>query len=125
MGFNPSRADPDMWTKESPHHNGHDCIATFVDDLIVVAKEPLQYLEVLANKLKLRDITDCPKFFLGNDWINNQDKTRMSDERCVQECIRKFEEENGSARKESVPAPTKSHPLSYSEHETSPLLYPY
>ena len=41
MEFDPSRADPDLWTRAHPRNNGCDCIATFVDDLIVVAKVPL------------------------------------------------------------------------------------
>ena len=94
MGFDPSRADLDLWIRAPLHHNGYDYMATFVNDLIVVAKEPLQCLEVLDSKFKLRNITDSPKFFPGTNWINNQDKTRISNEGHIQEHIRKFEEEN-------------------------------
>lgn len=39
MGLNSSRSDPNLWIRASHHHIGCDCIANFVDDLIVVAKE--------------------------------------------------------------------------------------
>ena len=38
-GFVPSRADPDLWIKKSA--TGYDYIATHINDLIVVAEEPL------------------------------------------------------------------------------------
>ena len=63
MGFFPSRDNPDHWMKKSKNHAGCDHAATFVDDLIVVAAEPLQHLEILAKKFNLRNTTDKPVFF--------------------------------------------------------------
>ena len=64
--------------KPSSTHSGYDHIGTFVDDLIVVAKQPLLNLEILASKLNLRNITDSPKFFLGADWNNMNANSRIS-----------------------------------------------
>ena len=76
MRFSLSRADPDLWMKSSSHHAGFDFIGTFLDDLIAVATEPLQCLEVLASKFNIRNVSDCPDFFLSSNWTNDNDKTR-------------------------------------------------
>ena len=102
---------------------GNDHIRAFVDDLIVVAKEPLQHLEVLASKFKLRNVADSPEFFLGSNWTNENNKMMVSTEACIKECIRRFEEEHGTIRLESVPAPAKSHSLNHSKSDNSPLLH--
>lgn len=53
--------------KKLENHIQYDYITTFVDDLIVVAPEPLQYLNTLATKFNLRNATDKPDFFLGSN----------------------------------------------------------
>ena len=50
MGLDSSRVDPDAQIRSSLYHVECDHIATFADNLIVVAKEPFQYLKVLAYK---------------------------------------------------------------------------
>jgi hypothetical protein len=41
MGFQSSRADQDLWWRKSPHYKGYDYLATQVDDVICVGKDPL------------------------------------------------------------------------------------
>ena len=103
---------------------GTFCIDTFVDNLIVVSKELLLHLEVLATKFKLSNMHDSLTFFLGSNWKNDDQNTRVSNEAHMRECIRKFEEEHEDTRMESVPAPTKSHPPNHAEADDSPLLDP-
>ena len=67
MGFTPTHADPDLWMKASSDHSGYDHVCAFVDDLIVVKKQPLPHLEMLASKFNLRKITDSSNFFLNAD----------------------------------------------------------
>ena len=43
MGFELSRHDPDIWMKEAAP--GYDYIGTHVNDMMVVAKEPKQYMD--------------------------------------------------------------------------------
>ena len=60
LGFTPSRADPDLWIKESKH--GYDMIATHVDDLIVVAKNPEEYISLIKQEYALRNIKADPLY---------------------------------------------------------------
>ena len=121
-GFFPSRANPGLWTKKSKNHTGCDCIVTFVGDLIVVAAEPLQCLEMLAKKLNLRSAADEPDFFFGPNWINSSNNARESSKKRAKEHARKFELECGLTRLENVLVPTKPSPLRHPEVDQSPLL---
>lgn len=56
IGFHPSRANPNLLIKASNDYNGYDYIATWVDDLIVVAKKPEQYIALIEQQFVLRNI---------------------------------------------------------------------
>ena len=90
MGFTPTRADPDLWIKPSSAHSSYDYIGTFVNDLIIVAQQPLTYLETLVSRFNLRNITDLPKFFLSTNWTNMSDNSRISNKTCIKEYMRKY-----------------------------------
>ena len=59
LGFVPSRADPDLWLKETEYD--YDYIATHVDDLIVVSKNPQEYISIIEQEFALRNIELDPK----------------------------------------------------------------
>ena len=45
LGFNPSKAEPEIFMRKNG--DAWECVATWVDDLCLVMKEPKQFLEVL------------------------------------------------------------------------------
>ena len=47
MGFYTTRADPDLRVKKSSYYYGYDYLLSFVEDLIVVSKNQLAYLDEL------------------------------------------------------------------------------
>eukprot|EP00957_Ditylum_brightwellii_P152967 11643490-Ditylum_brightwellii.AAC.1 len=67
MGFEPSRADQDLWIKKSKHYEGYDYIATHVDVIIIVAKNPIKYMSYIEQHFQVRDVTDSPQYYLGNN----------------------------------------------------------
>ena len=67
-GFVPSRADPDLWIKKSTI--GYDYIAAHVDDLIVVAEEPQEYIALIEQEFALRNIESEPSYYLGTSLKN-------------------------------------------------------
>ena len=40
MGFQPSKADPDIWMKPTDDGQAYEYIAVYVDDLCVASKDP-------------------------------------------------------------------------------------
>ena len=63
MGFTSTRIDPNLLMKPLSTHLEYDYISTSVDNFIIVTKQHLLYLEMLASKFNPRNITDSPKFF--------------------------------------------------------------
>ena len=64
MGFKPTRADPDLWIKLSVNNKKYEYIATYVDDIIIVAEEPSKYLDIIKKKFPIRNIKELPEYNL-------------------------------------------------------------
>ncbi len=47
LGFTPTRFDPNVWIKRRNDGKGYDYISTFVDDFLILAKEPKNYMDQL------------------------------------------------------------------------------
>ena len=118
LGFTPSRADPDLWVKES--EQGYDYIATHVDDLIVVAKQPQEYIALIEQEFALRNIESEPAYYLGTSLKRIEDgRIVMNSENYIKESIRKYEtKHNITLKKEALPMKANAHP----ELDVSPLL---
>ena len=110
IGFEPSRADPDLWIKKMEH--GYDYIATHVDDLIVVAKKPQEYLALIEQEFALRNIESEPSYYLGTSLKRLEDgRIHMNSEDYIKESIRKYEANyNITLKKENIPMPCDAHP---------------
>ena len=74
MGFEPSKAEPDIWMRR----NGEICeyIAICVDDLAVVAKDPESITQLLIEKCKFKlKATGPVSCHLGMDFFRDKDGT--------------------------------------------------
>ncbi len=73
LGFTPSRYDQDVWLIRRSNHKcpGYDYIGTHTDDLMIVAKDPNQYMEQLQKVYKIPSVAP-PKFHLGCDYEINE-----------------------------------------------------
>lgn len=112
MGFQPSRADSELWYRKSDEYEGYDYIATHVDDIICVAKDPSKYMTMVEHEFKVRDMTCSPDYYLGNDIKTSRNGSgfHVSSAKYINEVIRKYESEHGQIRKEQVPMQPKTHP---------------
>ena len=118
IGFIPSRADPDLWIKQTSY--GYDYIATHVDDLIVVSKNPQEYISIIEQEFALRNIELDPKYYLGAKFSRLPDgKLAMNMEDYIKEVIRKYETtQELCLKKQNVPMPVDCKP----EMDKSELL---
>ena len=64
LGFEPSRADPDLWIKKTNY--GYDYIATYVNDVIVASRKPQDYIARIEQEYALRNIETDPSYYLGS-----------------------------------------------------------
>ena len=119
MGFQPTRADPDLWIKLDEGSNKYEYIATYVDDIIVVSKNPMQYIEAIRTKFPIRNIEEMPEYYLGNNLQMRHDRTiKVSSKKYITEIIDRYEKKYGPLRKENVPMTPNDHP----ELDESPEL---
>ena len=66
MGFQPSRADPDIWMRPSEDDSAYEYIAVYVDDLAIAMKNPAAFFKTLKEKYKFKLKGDGPmEFHLG------------------------------------------------------------
>ena len=119
LGFKPTRADPDLWMKLSDDGTKYEYIATYVDDIILVAIDPMIYLDQIKEQYPIRNIETNPEYYLGNNIDVRSDNTiKISSFKYISEVIRKYEQTNGTLRKENVPATPDDHP----EMDDTPFL---
>ena len=68
LGFEPTKADPDVYRRpaEKDGFEYYEYIFVYVDDLLVLSKEPRQWIERLQQVYELRDDTiGPPEIYLG------------------------------------------------------------
>eukprot|EP00980_Cylindrotheca_fusiformis_P010182 scaffold2267_cov92-Cylindrotheca_fusiformis.AAC.1 len=120
MGFQPSRADQDLWWRKSDEYDGYDYIATHVDDVICVSKDPSKFVAEIEQEFQLRDTTENPTYYLGNDLkrLPKSNYMHVSTTTYTKEVLRKYQSDFGEVRKRNVPMTHSSHP----ELDTSALL---
>ena len=81
MGFKPSRADSDIWTKSSKD-GSHEYIAVYVDDLAICMKDPKSFCDTLKEKYKLKLKGVGPiNYHLGCGHTRDEDGTLVADPR--------------------------------------------
>ena len=112
LGFAPSRADPDLWLRKSDDHDGYDYIATHVDDIICVAKNPQHYIALIEQHFALRNIESEPSYYLGTRLKKRTDGTVTTNmEEYIKETTRKYESDHKfTLKKQNVPMSPTCHP---------------
>jgi hypothetical protein len=118
MGFKPTRADQDLWYRKSDDYVGYDYIATHVDDIIIAAKRPAEYMSQIEQEFDVRNKEDTPSYYLGNDVKRIGEHFHISSKKYITEVLRKYQLKHGGVKKENTPIASNAHP----EADTSELL---
>ena len=119
LGFRPSLADPDIYMRDAG--DCYEYVAVYVDDLTLIMKDPVSFLDALKNKgFMLKDVTDSPEVFLGGSVSRDQDGTlAWGAKKYIVRSLDNLERMLGEKpAKNNVPIPENTHP----EIDTSPLL---
>ena len=70
MGFLPSKADADFLYRDRGDH--YEYLATYVDDILVYSKKPMEIIEELQKHYVLKGI-GIPEYYLGGNVEDVQD----------------------------------------------------
>ena len=60
IGFTSSKADPCIWMRENKNLKWYEYLATYVDDLCIVAQDPAKIIQTLKEDYKLKVKGDGP-----------------------------------------------------------------
>jgi hypothetical protein len=73
-GFEPSKAEPDIWLRPTPDGSKYEYIAVYVDDLAMALESPDKFVKILEDKygFKLKG-TGTIAFHLGCDFFRDED----------------------------------------------------
>ena len=66
LGFVPSKADYDLWMRKVDDH--YEYIATWVDDLLVFSKKPMEIIDQIKDTYDLKGV-GSPEYYLGSDYL--------------------------------------------------------
>jgi len=119
LGFAPTWANPDLWHRKSDDYEGYDYIATHVDDIIITAKRPAEYMSQIKQQFNLRNKEDSPSYYLGNSYKrDDKGNIHVSSTKYIKEVLQQFVKQHGKVQKQCIPMRTTEHP----EMDQSPYL---
>jgi hypothetical protein len=114
MGFMPTKADLDLWFR-NVGDGSYEYIASYVDDIIAISKEPIILIDKFKETYALKGI-GTPEYYLGGNFHQVEDqelqakgiKTALSAKTYIENSIEKSERMLEGSHPESV----SSQPLS-------------
>jgi hypothetical protein len=127
MGFMPSKADLDLWIRKTSEGT-YDYIASYVDDIIVISKDPMTLIDKFKETYALKGV-GTPEYYLGGNFHQVDDpelmklgiKTALSATTYINNSVEKFERMfEGTIKESRFPMLEGLHP----ESDTSTLLNP-
>jgi hypothetical protein len=94
MGFEATRYDRDVWMRMQEDKSGYDYICTHVDDFMVVAKDPNQWIQHIKTQFLLNSV-DPPTYYLVNNftWLENSATWSVGCATYLKECVCKVEDD--------------------------------
>jgi hypothetical protein len=120
MGFRQSKLDGAVWFKLCNTGDGYDTIAHHVDDFLIAARNPTQYMNYIKTKYVVTG-DEIPEFYLGIncDVTSEEDGWMHSAYKYIEKCITSVEKIlDKKIGKSNTPNKTSWHP----EEDQTPLL---
>ena len=91
MGYFPCKAENDVWMKDCGDH--YEYIAVYVDDLLIVSKNPQDIVDQLTktHKFKLKGTGEI-SFHLGCGYFRDKDGVLCyAPRKCIEKCLDNYE----------------------------------
>jgi hypothetical protein len=120
MGFQPCKAEPDIWLRRNG--NIYEYIAVYVDDLALALVNPQEFVDTLQTKYRFKFKGTGPiTFHLGMDFFRDDDGTLcIAPRKYIEKMVANYERIFGEPPKQTYSSPLEKgdHP----ELDTSELL---
>ena len=121
-GFEPCKAEPDIWIRPSKDKSCYEMVAVYVDDLAIGMKDPEAFLSILIDKYKFKLKGSGPiSFHLGCDFERDEDGTLcMVPRQYIERIVAQYERMFGSKPRTHYTSPLEKN--DHPEEDTSELL---
>lgn len=121
-GFQPCKAEPDLWIRPSHNRSCYEMVAVYVDDLAIGMKDPEAFLKILQAKYKFKLKGSGPiTFHLGCDFERDQHGVLcMSPKQYIDRIVAQYERMFGSKPRTNVSSPLEKN--DHPETDESALL---
>ena len=124
LGFQPSRADADLWYKDMGDH--YEYMARYVDDILVWSKDPMKIMRELQKTYTLKGV-GSPEYYLGGnveelgpEWEKQDVRLALSAKTYIQNVVKKNAEMLGIQEFRSTNTPMSDQ--YFPEEDSTPLL---
>ena len=84
-----------------------------MDDVIVTANNISKYMHEVYMHFNIREITDSPNYYLGNELVRVLNIIHVSSTKYVNEIMRNYKNIHGDSKKELLTMKVKEHPDMY------------
>jgi hypothetical protein len=113
LGFQPCRAEPDVWMRPAPDGSCYEYVAVYVDDLAMAMKDPQSFVDILMEKYKFKLKGTGPiQYHLGMDFARDEDGTlRFSPAKYIEKMMDSYKRLFGE-----LPRATVHSPLEQNDH---------
>ena len=121
-GFEPCKAEPDIWLRPAADKSCYEMVAVYVDDLAIGMKDPKSFLTMLMDKHKFKLKGSGPiSFHLGCDFERDDDGVLcMSPKQYIDRMVSQYERMFGSKPRTNVTSPLEKN--DHPEVDDSELL---
>ena len=89
-----------------------------MDDVIIAANNPSEYMHDIQMHFKVRGITGSPNYYLVDELVQFVNSINVSSCKYVNEIMRKYQKTHVDLKKDVLPMKVREHP----ELDYSPLL---
>ena len=121
LGYKPTYADPDVWYKAAQDGTCYEYVCVYVDDLMVLAKDPEAFFNTLKHKFgyKLKGVGP-PEYHLGGNFGHDKDGVLYwGSKRYVEKLMDAYNRMFGDLpMKKGTPSKNDDHP----ELDETPIL---
>ena len=88
-----------LWLSKSDKYNGYGYIATHIYYIIVAENNPSKYMNEIEQNIQVRNITDSPDKYIGNELVKVVNKIHVTSKKYVKEILQRYQQKKGVSRR--------------------------
>ena len=95
LGFTIYNPEQDRWVKKSDKYDGYEYISTHVEIITIAQNNPSKNMDEIEQHFQVRNITDSPDYYLGNELVKVVNNINVSSRKYVKEISLRYQKNMG------------------------------